>query len=351
MKKLERLACLYLTFLNSPAGVSFASLRRAMPGAYSGDLETARRKFERDKKDLKRLGMELRYYADGALLPGGSSARGHTYVPLDPPRPLPESRLSPAEAQILSTLLLRAVARDRTARPERCARLESAMLKLLYRNPADLVEQPEVRLSRVPRFENDQLSARLALIHTALRHRRLMRLSYPKPTGEIQERPVEPRGLIAHRGRWCLIGYCRQAQGYRSFYVDRMQDAELTETRVAPDAGFRLREYSLHPLALRLHEPVELILRLAPGAERAFEEFAAGVRPVPHVSVEVSGQVARISTTNRGGLFQWLLRNPDAALQLGPEQERRRYAEMLDEMIALSSEVDSGAAGAGAGGR
>ena len=338
MKKIERLACLYLTFLNAPAGISFAALRRAMPGAYAGDQETARRKFERDKQDLKRLGMELRHFADGAILPGGSTARGHTYVPLDPPGRLPDSRLSPSDVQVLSTLLLRAIARDRVERPDRSARLESAMLKLLYRNPAELLEKPDVRLTRVPRIENEETSSRLALIHSALRRKRMIRVAYPKASGELQEREVEPRGLIAHRGRWCLIGYCRLAQGYRSFYVDRMARALLTDVKLPPDSGFHLRDFSLHPLALRLHEPVVIEMLLAEGAEASLDEFAAGLKGASHVTVERSGRSVRISTTNRRGLFQWLLRYPDAAVELGPEEERARFEEMLTDMIALSSD-------------
>lgn len=345
MKKLERLACLYLTFLNAPNGIGFAALRRAMPGAYSGDLESARRMFERDKKDLKRLGMELRHYPDGALLPGGSAARGHTYVPLDPPGRLPDSKLSPAETQVLSTIVLRAVARDKETRPERSVRLQSALLKLLYRNPAELVEKAEAQLSRVERPENAEQSARLGLIHGAMRRRRMIRIKYPKPGGEVQERPVEPRGLIAHRGRWCLVGYCRQAQGIRSFYVDRMEGVEITEVRVAAASNFQLRDYSLHPLALRLHEPCEIELLLAAGAEITLDDFAAGTHDVGHVKVEREGQKARVVTTNRRGLFQWMLRYPDAVEQLGPEAELQQYNQMLDEMIDLSGELSGAIAG------
>ncbi len=342
MKKIERLANLYLTFLNFPAGMSFAALRRAMPLAYTGDPESARRTFERDKKDLRRLGMELQHFPDGAPLPGGGIARGHTYVPLDPPGKLPESRLSPAESQVLSTLLLQAVALDRALNPGRAARLESAMLKLLYRNPGELIDRGQSPARRPPAQEAESGSAVLARLHAALRHHRLIHFGYASATGELRERAVEPRGLLANRGRWCLVGFCRSARGVRSFYVDRMKGLVVTEVRFRPDPDFRLRDYSLHPLALRLHESVGVTVRTAPGWMEALAEFAGAAAHVPGVSFDRQADTALIRTTNRRGLFQWMLRHPEAIVELGPEPERLEYVRMLSEMIALSSEAGQG---------
>src|SRR5690349_12212610 len=108
--KIERLACLYLAFLNNPRGLSFSELREALPLAYQGEFESGRRKFERDKEDLASMGMALDHYADGEPLPGGGTAEGHVYVPTEEIRRLHELRLTEDEAGALAFVLFGAIA-------------------------------------------------------------------------------------------------------------------------------------------------------------------------------------------------------------------------------------------------
>lgn len=337
MKKLERLACLYLTFLHAPGGLSFAALRRAIPQGWSGDAESARRKFERDKKELRRLGLELEYYPAGSVLPDGNLTQSDRYVPADPPRPNKLPGLPPEDAQALAALLLEALATQREHAPDRAALLESAALKLLYRNSEQLLEHHAPRLGL--RRPQESGTAFLSQIHAALRRRRVLSLTYPEAEGSSSSRDVEPRGLIAHRGRWCLVAYCRRVQDVRSFYVDRMLELKMTADSFRPAPGFDLKQYSLHPLALRLHEPARIELRLAGGAEQIFADFTAGLREVRHVQIEREGDLVVVTTPNRRGLFQWILAHPGSIEALGPSGERERLEGLLAEMKALNEVV------------
>ncbi len=114
MNKLERIGCLYLTFLGHPGGLSFAQIREYLPDAYPAgpgeDPETSRRKFERDKDELRALGMDLKHHAAGETLPDGSLAGASIYVIAEELQRLPEIELSPGEVQTLSAVLMTALA-------------------------------------------------------------------------------------------------------------------------------------------------------------------------------------------------------------------------------------------------
>jgi predicted DNA-binding transcriptional regulator YafY len=67
------------------------------------------------------------------------------------------------------------------------------------------------------------------VIEQALRHRRVLRLTYRKVSGESTEREVEPSIFIGGRGGfWYLVGWCRLRDDVRVFRLDRITGALLT---------------------------------------------------------------------------------------------------------------------------
>ncbi|MCY4422305.1 MAG: hypothetical protein OXC06_04450, partial [Acidimicrobiaceae bacterium] len=59
MDKLERLLNLTAALMNAPRPLSASELRARMAGAYSEDLTAFRRMFERDKADLRAIGVPI----------------------------------------------------------------------------------------------------------------------------------------------------------------------------------------------------------------------------------------------------------------------------------------------------
>ena len=59
MDKLERLLNLTAALLHTPRPLSASELRARMAGAYSEDLTAFRRMFERDKSDLRAIGVPI----------------------------------------------------------------------------------------------------------------------------------------------------------------------------------------------------------------------------------------------------------------------------------------------------
>lgn len=332
LEKVERLGCLYLTFLNYPGGLSFQQIRDFLPLAYPGDRDISRRKFERDKEELKRLGLVLRHFAPGSVLPSGREAGEHTYVPAEEIQKLPELRLEPDEASELAAVLFAAIDEFEERDEAFVENLQSAAVKLLYRHPSPPSGGVGARPEGLPASDGDEVSGSLGVVMDALHRRRLLVIDYPSRGGTPRSRRVEGRGLLTHRGRWCLVAHCREVDAIRSFYLDRIQRIEVTETNYAHDPNFRIKDYSLHPLGIRIHEPEALRLTIDAEREEVFRDFLIGLpaflnnAPDPEGdSDEATGW--RIETTNRGALFSWMIRNPGVVLGLGPESALSAFRE------------------------
>lgn len=60
---------------------------------------------------------------------------------------------------------------------------------------------------------------------------------YSYSRDSFAERDVEPLRLIVSRGVWYLLAWCREADGYRYFRLDRIKKMEITRKRFTRDAG------------------------------------------------------------------------------------------------------------------
>ncbi len=330
MNKLERIATLYLTFLSNPGGLSFAKIREHLPGAYGSgnddDREAARRKFERDKDELRGLGLELRYYAVNDTLPDGSRSREAVYVAAEEMQQLPELNLTEDEVRMLASLLLGAISDPDAQRSRRRELLRSAAFKLLYGYPAlaqSVAEAPPANDADISEDAQDNTD-RLARIHEALSRRRLLTIEYTDKTGRTESRNVAGRGLISHRGRWSLVAYCRRARDIRMFYVDRIASLNMSDEGYAPDPSFDIQRYSLHPLAIYVEPARPVRLEIAEDREEAFLDFLNGVPESLHVRRE--DERMYFQTTNPTALFSWMLRHPGVVTKLGPPELRERLA-------------------------
>jgi predicted DNA-binding transcriptional regulator YafY len=79
----------------------------------------------------------------------------------------------------------------------------------------------------------------LLLLADAIRRRRRVRAAYRSFTGERTRRELSPYGLVAHSGRWYLAAHDHGRDDLRTFRVDRMRRASVTETpAIAMPDGF-----------------------------------------------------------------------------------------------------------------
>jgi predicted DNA-binding transcriptional regulator YafY len=72
-------------------------------------------------------------------------------------------------------------------------------------------------------------------VETAVADRKVLELDYVDRSGQRTERRlVEPYGLAGGQDHWYLMAWCRLRGGGRSFRLDRMQGARVTDER-APE--------------------------------------------------------------------------------------------------------------------
>lgn len=110
----------------------------------------------------------------------------------------------------------------------------------------------------------------LALLARACRERRQLMCSYRRYSGETAKRQLEPLHLVHTMGRWYLIAYSIEADGWRTFRVDRPIDAEITNKPSYPRSppAADLHEYVTAQLAVgwrqvtatvRVHAPSGIV--------------------------------------------------------------------------------------------
>ena len=344
MNKLERIACLYLSFLNFSSGLSFARLRRLMPSAYDGDFESARRKFERDKEELKKLGLELKYYShhgDYGKRQNYHQEKEHVYVPNEEIQRIPDIDLSEADYRNLAALILDAITKsDYNSREDQV--LYSAANKLFYKNPALVLEENQKNGSKLRRAslwtkwkkslaKSSDTEQFLESVHHALKNHKPLKIRYSNRKEVQEERMLSGRGLISHKGRWCLVAYCHRSKEIRYFYIDRILSAEICEGRYYPDLKFDIRKHSLHPFSLKIHPLKNVDLKLRPEYEENFSHFLDGaLGTLPAYSFQDG--IFRFQTSNQTALFTWMLRNPNAIEKIGPSQIQKEYCDYLEKI-------------------
>jgi len=101
--------------------------------------------------------------------------------------------------------------------------------QLLDRQGLDLSAQPE----RIQIRKDAGRPVPGELFETVLKalfRRHRLRLHYHgRRRNDLTEREVSPQRLIAYRDRWYLAAWCHQAEGLRSFALERIRDMDMLE--------------------------------------------------------------------------------------------------------------------------
>jgi proteasome accessory factor B len=210
ISKVERLVNLVIALLSTRQFLTAERIRESVAGyEESASDEAFSRMFERDKNELRDLGIPLE------VGPVGRYSGQEGYRINRDAYELPEIDLTSAEAAAV------AVAVQLWESPELAAAAESALLKL--RAAGIHVEDPA--LASVPavpartRGSEAALSRLLAAIDEGRAVRFEHRVSHNEP---YLMRDVEPWGVVTHRGRWYLVGHDRGRDAVRTFRLSRI---------------------------------------------------------------------------------------------------------------------------------
>ncbi|MCW2665818.1 MAG: DNA-binding transcriptional regulator [Frankiales bacterium] len=204
-KKTERLLNLVICLLATRRFLSVQEIREAVPGYDQGE-EAFRRMFERDKNELRELGVPLE---TGTLAVAFDDEPGYRIARRD--YELPELVLEPDEAAALGL----------AARLWQSAPLAGATGSALLKLRAAGVDAPEASGALEPRVGASEPAFASAL--SAVRDGRPVRFAYrtmgrPDP----EQREVEPWGVVSWHGRWYLVGLDTVRGAERVFRLSRV---------------------------------------------------------------------------------------------------------------------------------
>jgi proteasome accessory factor B len=250
MDRLERLLDLVHMLQTSSGPVSLASLRDSFADYTDGNDEAVRRKFERDKADLARIGLVLRYVSDedeaGYVLDADASY-------------LSEVTLSEADRALLAGAGRAALAN--AAFPYARA-LRLALAKIGIGEPDGL----RGVLLRFPSAELGDGGPLVGTLIDALTRRKRLAIVHQKPGGARSEREVDAYGVFCRERAFYLVGYDHLREAVRLFRASRIERAIPNPKRPAePDyaipEGFDLRSFGRMP-AHRFEVHDELVARV-----------------------------------------------------------------------------------------
>ncbi|MEV4257804.1 WYL domain-containing protein [Spirillospora sp. NPDC049652] len=266
-RKTERLLNLVVCLLATRRYLTAEQIRRAVPGYPDGD-EAFKRMFERDKEELRELGVPLEVGSDASG--GGGEEIGYRIPPQA--YELPEIRLSPDEAAVLGL----------AARVwQRASMADAASGALLKLRAAGVETDVPTAVGVEPRVDTGDPA--FAPLWEAVRDGRPVTFEY-QGVGRTHgaRRHLEPWGVVSRRGRWYVVGHDRDRGEPRVFRLSRITgavrpDGPAGSVVVPAGADVRAIAFDRDDQAA---EPRPARVRLRAGAAQGPRRWARDVRPV-----------------------------------------------------------------------
>ncbi len=277
-RKTERLMNLVFTLLATNQYLTKDQIRSSI-AEYREDTDLAfERKFERDKQELRDLGLEIEtgsYDTTGGVT-------GYRLLRADVE--LPQIDLSVEESAVIG------LAGQLWDHAGMAAESTTALLKLKAAghdlDPSAL-RMTEARLSAdEPAFDT---------VFDATGRRLPITFEYRRRDGATTVRHLEPWGMTSYRERWYVGGFDRDRGEPRLFRVSRIvgevkPDGEAGEYQIPEDADLSQVMRALHPP----EADSSAVLRIAAGRAQSLRRHAVRVDPVDEAADEVEVSYARL---------------------------------------------------------
>jgi proteasome accessory factor B len=263
----ERLLNLVICLLATRRWLSKEQIRAAVP--QYADCESAEafdRMFERDKEDLRELGIPLVTGSDSAWFEDeiGYRVDEAAYA-------LPDIDFTASEMAVLG-LASRVWQQASLAGPAARAMVKLRALGVETDDESLVGVEPRVRTAE-PAF---------GPLYAATRDRAPVSFSYRKPQGEIAERHVEPWAVTSRSRWWYLVARDRDRDGVRVFRLSRIQGS----IRRIGKAGSYQIPADLDPVTVVAGTPGPVdsrraTLKVRAGRGATLRRRASSVRPAP----------------------------------------------------------------------
>lgn len=308
--------------------------------------ESARRKFERDKDELRQLGIEI----ETVPLPGATGEEPQQGYRLRPsgfylpyfellsasqpaehPYPgLPQVALTEEDLHVLDRATRRLAARQEIAL---AAAAQALRRKLAFDLPLDAGTAESVLAAPLPEAGR----AALEVLQHALMDRTPVACHYYSMRRDREEDDIiEPYGLFFQWSRWYCVARARTASALRVYRLDRMRSVHPLEGEppfsVPPD--FDVRAYlGRAPWELGTGPTTTVRVRFAFPVSRWVLNRRLG-RPVEPL-LDDGGAIVEFDARDRAALLRWLLSLRDRATVLAPHAAAEELAALKRQVAAL----------------
>jgi proteasome accessory factor B len=206
-RKSERLMNLVICLLVARTYVGKAKIREVVPGYQETSDDAFEKMFERDKDELRELGIPIEVgYVDRAFEDEpGYRIRRQAFE-------LPDIRLEGDEAAVVGL----------AARVWQHAGLAEATSGALVKLRAGGIDVDTSALSVVePHLATPEPS--FGPLWDAVLDRTPVRFAYRRPGGEAAVRTLEPWGIVSWHGHWYVVGHDRDREAARMFRLSRVE--------------------------------------------------------------------------------------------------------------------------------
>ncbi|MFP5021238.1 helix-turn-helix transcriptional regulator [Pseudonocardia phyllosphaerae] len=303
----ERLVNLVLCLMSTRQFLPAERIRATVPGyAEAPNDDAFFRMFERDKSELRELGVPLETGRTSVF----DAADGYRIARAD--YELGEIALDPDEATAV------ALAGNLWDSPELAGAAHGALVKLRAAG-VEVADSPAAAVR--PGAQAGEPA--LAPLLSACRDGKVVTFEHRRgPADPPAQRTVEPWGVVSFRGRWYLVGHDRDRDDVRCFRLSRIRGAVRTTGRpgavtVPDDVDLRalVRESAGPP-------PVTGTARVWVAQDRAAGLRRIGREQGPREHGGRAGVEVEFDVRDRGVLARWLAgHGPDVAV-LEPESLR-----------------------------
>ena len=339
LAKTERLLDIVALLLKSGCPVSKAAIRKTIPH-YAG-LEKDQsfdRVFERDKAELRAMGIAVKVYRieDRQEIASPQEAAKYRaeeigYLIDRDEYFLPQLDFSAEEWAAIALV-------SSTARQSRDRRLAGELASLVQKvncqRPEGLDPRQDVAVSAGQRADAQRESRNLETLQDAVRDSTTVEFNYYSiHRDSTATRQVDPYLLTYHAGAWYLVGRCHLRGGIRVFKLSRVGKLKLLKGRpgFAIPADFDRREY-IGRKAWELAVGPEVAVRLEVDPEQAWlVRHQLGER----AEWDQSGKSATVAVSNTEPFVRWACANADRVSIAGPEDLALRVAERLQRVALL----------------
>lgn len=89
----------------------------------------------------------------------------------------------------------------------------------------------------------------ILLLSAVTYNRQRIQIRYGSRGGQTTERRVDSYGLVFTIGLWYVTGYCHLRQALRTFRIDRIQDAQVTDESFEPPEDFNALSFAEESIA------------------------------------------------------------------------------------------------------